>query len=75
MKAVELISRDNLTYEERTLAKNTEARKETVAIYNNLRFIEIAKIIIADNEPDDKITKYTELSIDQIQKLRSEIKL
>jgi hypothetical protein len=75
MKAVELISRDNLTYEERTLAKNTEARKETVAIYNNLRSIEIAKIIIDDNEPDDKITKYTELSIDQIQKLRSEIKL
>ena len=74
MKAVELISRDNLTYEERTLAKNTEARKETLAIYNNLRSIEIAKNLIKAGLMDEQISEGTELSIEQIQKIRAETK-
>ncbi len=74
MKAAELISRDNLTYEERTLAKNTEARKETIAIYGNLRSIEIAKKMIAEGEVDEKISRYTDLSIEKIQKIRLDSK-
>ena len=38
------------------------------------RNIEIAKSMLADNEPDEKIVKYTSLTLDQIEKLRVETK-
>lgn len=36
--------------------------------------IEIAKLMLSDNEPNEKIAKYTGLAIDQIQKLRRGMK-
>ena len=68
--AIELISIDNLTSEERTAAKNTESNKEAMSVYNNLRSIEIAKKMIENDEPNEKIVKYTELTIQQIQNIR-----
>jgi hypothetical protein len=35
--------------------------------------VEIAKIMLADNEPKEKIAKYTGLTVEQIEKLRKEI--
>jgi len=71
-KAVELISFDNLTPEERTKAKNKEAARVTVAKIENRRNFEIAKNMVLDNEPVEKIAKYTGLTVEQIEALRSE---
>ena len=38
------------------------------------REIEIAKIKLADNEPNEKIAKYTGLTVEQIEQLRNETK-
>ncbi len=38
------------------------------------REIEIAKIMLADNEPNEKIAKYTGLTVEQIETLRTELK-
>jgi predicted transposase/invertase (TIGR01784 family) len=35
--------------------------------------IEIAKVMLADNEPNEKIAKYTSLTVEQIEKLRSKL--
>jgi PD-(D/E)XK nuclease family transposase len=72
LKAVELITFDNLTPEERTKAKNQEESKIVKAQFQNERTIEIAQLMIADNEPDAKIAKYTSLTIPQIKILRKD---
>jgi hypothetical protein len=69
-KAVELISFENLTPEERTQAKNKEAAKVTLAKMQNIRSIEIAKRMIAAGSTDAFICDMTELSIEEVEKLR-----
>jgi predicted Zn-dependent peptidase len=75
-KAIELISYDNFTPEERTQAKNKEAARVTLAkaeLYaRQERNYEIAKIMLSDNEPEERIAKYTGLTLEQIQELRNE---
>uniref|UniRef100_UPI001B7FB08C hypothetical protein n=1 Tax=Hugenholtzia roseola TaxID=1002 RepID=UPI001B7FB08C len=71
-KAVELISFDNLSPEERTKAKNKEAARVTVAKIENRKAFEIAKKMLLDNEPIEKIAKYTGLTVEQIEALRNE---
>ncbi len=71
-KAMELISFDNLTPEERKNAKNKEAAKVTVAKIENRKAFEIAKNMLVDNEPIEKIAKYTGLTVEQIEALRTE---
>jgi hypothetical protein len=73
-KAIELISFENLTPEERRDAKNKEANREVIAIYHNDKAIEIAKKSILAGLSDEIIVQITELSITQIQKLREELK-
>jgi hypothetical protein len=77
-KAVELISFDNLTEEERAKAKNKEAAKITLAKTEQYakeeRSFEMAKIMLADNEPNERIAKYTGLTVEQIEQLRKEKK-
>ena len=68
--AIELISIDNLTSEERTAAKNKEANKEAMSVYNNLRSIEIAKKMIELGLDNEIISKATDLKIEKIQNLR-----
>jgi hypothetical protein len=69
-KAVELISFENLTPEERTQAKNKEAAKVTLAKMQNIRSIEIAKRMLLKGFDNEVITEMTELSIEEVEKLR-----
>jgi hypothetical protein len=38
----------------------------------NKRSVEIAKNMLADDEPNEKIVKYTGLTVEQTEKLRNE---
>ncbi|MCU0338527.1 MAG: Rpn family recombination-promoting nuclease/putative transposase [Spirosomaceae bacterium] len=71
-KAIELISIDNLTPEERTLAKNKEATRVTIAKIENRRNIEIARNLILLGLENDTIAKGTDLTVEQIEQLRRE---
>jgi PD-(D/E)XK nuclease family transposase len=72
-KAIELISFENLTPEERANAKNKESAKMVIASVENAAKINIAKKMIRNNEPDEKIADYTDLSITQIQQIREDV--
>jgi hypothetical protein len=75
-KAVELISFDNLTPEERTKAKNKEAAKIVLTkermAGSEEKAIEIAKNFIAIGLDNETIAKGTGLKIEQIEELRNE---
>lgn len=73
-KAIELISFENLTPEERAEAKNKEAARIVLTQERYAEKTEIAKNMLAENEPDEKIAKYTGLSVEQIQQLRTAIR-
>ncbi len=70
-KAIELISFENLTPEERTLAKNREAARVTVAKIENRKAFEIARNLISLGSDDLFIEKATGLAPEQIRQLRS----
>ena len=69
-KAIELISFENLTPEERTLAKNKEAAKVTIAKIELRKTVEIAKSLLQTTLSDAEIAKHTGLSVEQIEELR-----
>jgi hypothetical protein len=75
-KAAELINFDNLTPEERTESKNKEAGLITIAkVEQSARKeekIDIAKKMLDDNEPIEKIVRYTGLPLERIQELSDE---
>jgi len=71
-KAVELISFENLTPEERTKAKNKEASMVTIAKIENRRNIEIAKSLLQTPLSNEDIAKHTDLTVEQIEQLRNE---
>jgi hypothetical protein len=72
-KAIELISFENRSPEERRDSKNSEAAREVIAIQKHLAVVEVAQNMIIDGLSDAAVVKYTHLSLSQIQKLRSEI--
>lgn len=72
-KAIELISFENLTPEERAKAKNKEAAKITLTKERFAEKKEIAKNLISLGSVDDFIIKATGLSVEQIQSLRKEL--
>ena len=76
-KATELISFENLTPEERTKSKNKEAAKIVIATTKEEgkqeRNIEIAKKMILADSKDDFIIQMTDLTLEQIARLRNEI--
>ncbi len=75
-KAMELISFENLTPEERTQAKNKEAAKITLAKTEQYakqeNTLEIAKKLISLGSDNEFIVKATNLTVEQIEQLRSE---
>jgi hypothetical protein len=71
-KAIELISFDNLTPEERKNAKNKEAAKVTISKIENRKAYEVAKNLISLGSNNEFIAKATELTVEQIETLRSE---
>ncbi len=68
-KAIELISFENLTPEERTKAKNKEAARITIAKVENAKTIEIARNFKNEGVPISIIAKSTGLSVEQVEKL------
>jgi PD-(D/E)XK nuclease family transposase len=73
LKAVELISFDNLTPEERTKAKNQESSKMVVAQFKNEAKIEVAMKLLKTNTPIAIIAAATDLTIDELQQLQKEV--
>ncbi|TAE03720.1 MAG: hypothetical protein EAZ97_01115, partial [Bacteroidetes bacterium] len=73
-KVVEIIDFKHLSPEEMRETKNSNAAESAKEIYEReAKFrekIEIAQNMITDNEPNEKIAKYTGLTFEQIQKLR-----
>lgn len=72
-KAMELISFDNLSPQERTKAKNKEAAKIVLVKERLAEKVEIAKNAINQGLDDKLIAAITELTIEQIEKLRNEL--
>jgi hypothetical protein len=70
--AIELISFENLTPEERTQAKNKEAGKITIAKVEKAKTLDIAKNAIKKGYENEVIADITGLSIEEINKLRQE---
>lgn len=73
-KAIELISFENLTPEERSLAKNQEASKVTLAKLRMIEKYEIVQNCIEEGMADELISKITKMSIEEIEKVRKEMK-
>jgi hypothetical protein len=73
-RAIELISFENLSPEERANAKNKEAGKITVAKIENARNLEIARNLIELGSEDNLIAQATGLSISEVQNLRLELR-
>lgn len=75
MKAVELINFDNLTPAERAESKQKEAGRITIAKVEQAakkeEKVEIAKLMLDDNEPIEKIARFTGLSIQEIERLQA----
>jgi PD-(D/E)XK nuclease family transposase len=71
-RAVELISFENLSPEERAKAKNKEAGRVTIAKIENAKTLEIAQNLIELGAVNEFIVKATGLSIDEIEKLRTQ---
>ena len=69
-KAMELISFENLTPEERTQAKNKEAAKIVLTKERQERSKEIALKMLKRGTPIEHIVEDTDLSIEEIQALR-----
>ncbi len=69
-KAIQLISFENLTPEERTQAKNKEAARVTIAKIEHRKSIEIAKNLLQTNLSDAEIANHTGVTIEQINQLR-----
>ncbi len=71
-KAVELISYENLTPEERAKAKNKEAAQITIAHLKRVEKHDIAKKFISLGLDDALIAEGTGLTIEKIQELRQQ---
>jgi hypothetical protein len=71
-KAMELISFENLTPEERAKAKNKEAAKIVLAKTEQQAKLKIAKNLLKSSLSNEEIANYTGLTIKQIEQLRNE---
>ncbi len=69
-KAIELISFENLTPEERREAKDNESKRVTIARIENAKVIEIAKNMLKKGFDNETIVELTGLTPNQIEKLR-----
>ena len=72
-KAIELISFENLTPEERTNAKNKEAGKITIAKIENAKTLDIARNAILKGYDNAIVADITGLSVEEIEYLRQNL--
>lgn len=74
-KAIELISFENLSPEERALAKNKESGKITLAKLRRVEKIEIVQNCILEGADNDFIVRITKLSLEEVERNRREVGL
>jgi hypothetical protein len=72
-KAIELISFENRTPEERRDSKNSEAAKQVIAMQKYLAVVEVTKNLIQKGLDNQFIADVTRLSIEKIEKIRNEM--
>jgi predicted transposase/invertase (TIGR01784 family) len=74
-RASEIVSYENVTPEEWEQSKIEVSKRKVIKLEREAgrdeAQIEIAKNMLADNEPNEKIAKYTNLTLEQIQELRT----
>lgn len=74
-KAKEKLRYESLTEEEKKMydrfQENRRIEKSVSYTAKQEKAVEIAKIMLADNEPNERIVKYTGLTVEQIEQLRS----
>jgi hypothetical protein len=72
-RATEIIQQENISAEEWEQAKIEVGKRKVIKLAIEEQVNEIVKNMLADNETDEKITKYTGLTLEQIQELRREL--
>jgi hypothetical protein len=72
-RAVEIVSYENIDPYEWEESKKEAGRRKVLKLEIEEAKINIARKMIHNNEPDQKIADYTDLSIAQIQQIRDEI--
>lgn len=72
-KAIELISFENLTPEERTQAKNREAARITIAKIENAKLIDVAKKLLLQGISLEIVANATELPLDTVKEIAKEL--
>jgi hypothetical protein len=69
-RAIEIVNFENISPEEWEEAKIEVGKRKVIKLSIEEREIEIAQNMISDRESDDKIMKYTGLSLEKIKNLR-----
>ena len=72
-RATQLIQQENISPEEWEEAKIEVSRRKVIELSVEEEKMNVAKIMLENNEPEDKITRYTGLTADQIQDLRNDM--
>jgi predicted transposase/invertase (TIGR01784 family) len=71
-RATQLIQQENISPEEWEEAKIEASKRKVITLSIEEEKMNIARNMLSDDEPNEKISKYTGLSIEQIKILRSE---
>lgn len=66
------MSYENIDPYEWEESKKESGRRQVIRLEREAVQIEVAQNMLAENEPSDKIVKYTGLTIEQIEKLKVE---
>jgi hypothetical protein len=71
-RAVEIVSYENISPEEWEEAKIEVPRRKVIKLEREEEQFKIAKNMLAENESDEKIAKYTGLSLEKIRALKAD---
>jgi len=73
-RATEIVRYENISPDEWEQAKIEASKRKVIILEREEEKIEIAKNMLLNNEPNEKIAKYTGLKLEQVEQLRDEIK-
>lgn len=72
-RATQLIQQENISPEEWEEAKFEASRRRVIVLEREEERMDIARVMLRNDEPEDKIIKYTGLTSEQIQDLRNDM--
>jgi len=73
-RATEIVNYNNISPEEWKQAKIEVGKRKVIKLEREAEREEIAKNMLVDNEPNERIAKYTGLTVEHIEQLRNETK-